>query len=544
MKKITKIIIGIVVILLVIGVFFFYKFKSPEPYTPTTNLLNTIPVPASGICSDGLCRQIYGDGISIIPVKKVVKYEKQYFTTNPFGTTLTFNNGEKFIELGADLRVHYWHKLLKMSIIPEFDKSILKNSGDTVFTFDLVTPLEEGYSTWCFIKENEISEWSSMISKIVERYDGDANYGCSINNGVDCYSQNDMLYPSSSVRARINSNPIKYWQIGNEHLAFKNCESTPRKITLEEFIEVYEIAYSLIKNADSTAKIIAPAISAPDMRIFDGYYDNPAIVNWEIDCKYKETNVETLFSNKGDKETSWAYDFITRFLLTEKDKYDIVDFHSYLTDIYERPYFLQWVNDYLQYSGIAGKKIWSTENAAPYYYFPLMGLQKPSCSQAPSAGEGRDFKQPYDKVIHSEYIVKNVIIQLPKGLEKMYYFSLISITWETDNTARFGLIEVDNVPKPAYYTYKLMIQKLKTMKSLEKIDDYIYKAELDDGKIVVVAWSDAGKTINLLDIFSGDVKITHIITETGKTDLDALIETKSANSIPLTKTPIFIEAAK
>src|SRR3989338_3881094 len=169
MKKITKIIIGIVVILLVIGVFFFYKFKSPEPYSPPTNLLNTIPVPASGICSDGVCRQIYGDGEYITPQKKEVKYEKQYFTTNPFGIFYAAKNEVLGKALGVDFRILYDARYVgKDNVFLKFDEGILSNEGDTVFSLTPGKTKEDNYARICVLSDSELSDWYVWVGKVVE----------------------------------------------------------------------------------------------------------------------------------------------------------------------------------------------------------------------------------------------------------------------------------------------------------------------------------------------------------------------------------------
>ncbi|MEA2027559.1 MAG: hypothetical protein U9N49_01090, partial [Campylobacterota bacterium] len=50
-----------------------------------------------------------------------------------------------------------------------------------------------------FKDEAEKEIYKSFIEKLVERYDGDDDLGCSITNGVDCYNVGDNEYPSQEL---------------------------------------------------------------------------------------------------------------------------------------------------------------------------------------------------------------------------------------------------------------------------------------------------------------------------------------------------------
>ena len=97
--------------------------------------------------------------------------------------------------------------------------------------------------------------------------------------------------------------------------------------------------------------------------------------------------------------------------------------------------------------------------------------------------------------------------------------------------------------KPGFYTYKLMVSKVKGFSSVETIDHGegkgVYKYIVNN-KPVIVVWDNNGATIDLSKYFdSKNVRITHIITELGETE--PKIETKPANSISINETPVFVE---
>ena len=118
-----------------------------------------------------------------------------------------------------------------------------------------------------------------------------------------------------------------------------------------------------------------------------------------------------------------------------------------------------------------------------------------------------------------------------------------------------------------YYTYKLLIDKLKDYSSVERLNIgtdvvadrgegvWTFKFIVDKKPVFVLWYEDninqcpicnirreGSKVVDLSGYVSTlNVKITHIITEQGKTGKDAEIEIVPANSIKISETPIFVE---
>jgi len=82
-------------------------------------------------------------------------------------------------------------------------------------------------------------QYADFVYRLIERYDGDENLGCILDNGVDCYKAGDGQYPVQEVIAAFQANPIKYWQVGN-----KVGKDTA-------FALVQRITYHAIRLADS-----------------------------------------------------------------------------------------------------------------------------------------------------------------------------------------------------------------------------------------------------------------------------------------------------
>jgi hypothetical protein len=106
-----------------------------------------------------------------------------------------------------------------------------------------------------------------------------------------------------------------------------------------------------------------------------------------------------------------------------------------------------------------------------------------------------------------------------------------------------------DLPKPVFYTYKMMTSKLKGFDSVEYInnDPEQIMFTFKDKAPVFVLWNQEGETTTDLSNYVSTpyVNITHIVTELDPNN-DPIYppdENASTNSIPINANPIFIEAA-
>lgn len=205
--------------------------------------------------------------------------------------------------------------------------------------------------------------------------------------------------------------------------------------------------------------------------------------------------------------------------------YDVIDLHLYDS-----------------YNDVPTKIKWFIDNG---YNKPLIAteLSGPDINSVITDREERKSKE----------LVKRFAIGLYGGLQRISLFSFIDLPGES--AQRFknqGLLnketlsDTNNYPQPAYYTYKMLIDKISGFSSVEKISDGKYKFTVN-GKPVFILWSDSGvATADLTNYRSSPlvttVKITHIITEQTETDANAEINNNVAiGSIPIDETPVFVE---
>lgn len=284
---------------------------------------------------------------------------------------------------------------------------------------------------------------------------------------------------------------VKYWQIENEVYGAPNIFFSGSE---EDYTNMVNIAYDAIKQEQPDAKVLLAGIAL-------GASDNPPVISNSV----------------------WQ---ILSFAL-QNAKYDAVDLHSYYK--YELiPSRLDWLRQGMQQYG----------KDVPIFMTETGGFDNRVCG-----GTIDSFTLCYPEDVEyakqSEEVVKRFTLAFANRVDKVFWekiydhlsplyseiWGYMALTYGSDYTRR-----------PAYYTYKLMIEKLYGFKSIEKISEWQYKY-IVNGKPVYVMWADAGKTVTLP--FSNN-KITHIVTVQGET-LPA-VETLSG-SVQLTSTPIFVEEA-
>jgi len=345
----------------------------------------------------------------------------------------------------------------------------------------------------------DIEAWKITLRNVVERYDGD---GFEDMPGL--------------------INPIKYWQIEGEWMWMWED-------TKENYVDFLNISYQIIKASDKNAKVISSGLTAVhlfvlgDELIPNQIYTDNFVYNGDLKVPQK-AYIENLTDVRYQKSKSKAI-----YLLSSgKDYFDIMDMHSYTSDYKILPAQIKWVKNEMKKNGY-DKPLWSLENAGPFYnlsYFCFYCVQ---------------FNE----------VVKRYVISLKHGIDKLFWSSLVTTIGWSDNFQRLSLIDSSNIKKPAYYTYKIMVEKLNhsDFKNINNISEsggtFIYEFNKSQSNIFVL-WSDIGnKTIDLSPYLSTQkVKVTHIVTnlDGNNNPVYSSDEVLLANSILITDTPIFVEA--
>ena len=149
----------------------------------------------------------------------------------------------------------------------------------------------------------------------------------------------------------------------------------------------------------------------------------------------------------------------------------------------------------------------------------------------------------------AENLVKRVALILSQGVQQIHWLGIKANDQNPPDWfwPQMPLVDSDNRKKPHYYTYTLLIEKLQNFTEVQEINTSqggsMIRFTCSQGNTIDVLWIENDEMImDLAPYYStSHVVITHIITERGETEDDAIIEMLPADSIPVTNTPIFIE---
>ena len=140
-------------------------------------------------------------------------------------------------------------------------------------------------------------------------------------------------------------------------------------------------------------------------------------------------------------------------------------------------------------------------------------------------------------------MLKRLSIYSAKGAEKVFWYSYGG---HSPNDLFYGCGLVDKLgnKRPAYYNYKLMVDKVgfyDTVQKLQGDNIWLFKYVNPDNSEIYVAWAKSGTdTLDLSNYVSeNEVTVTYIIEDSGVTVHD--IAVVNVDSIDLTESPIIVE---
>ncbi len=162
-----------------------------------------------------------------------------------------------------------------------------------------------------------------------------------------------------------------------------------------------------------------------------------------------------------------------------------------------------------------GKEFLSTETGVPDI---IMSAGKPQ-----NAGGSLE-KQAQD-------LLKYNTLLFAEGYGKIYWYLIDTNYGSGEIFLHNALIDEDTTKKPAFTSYKTMIGKVDYFTAISKLADGQYKYTFANKNPVYVLWCDSGMC-PLPSETSGTVTVT---------DYLGAAETKNANQIRLTESPVFVE---
>lgn len=411
-------------------------------------------------------------------------------------------------------------------------------------------------------KDEYLNDYALYVENFVERYDRD---------GV-----NDM--PGLLA-------PITHYEVLSE-AQWTPARSPYWRGTVDEYIKVLKISYAAAKRASPDTKIILSGFAFWDL------FDGGPLSDKQIALKIQE---RADFYPSEDPRQGAAYDFVNPLafnerILREKDYFDEVELHllSNYTGIegavdwlrrqmrkngYEKPI---WVGDagaspqIPSHNRVGRLAVFNTFNL---FYPPLYDdgdkIFEVLTSKKDKYGYAYEKVREWAYKEQSNYLAKSLIIEMELGLAGTNIFTWLDGSpafwlpgafknWQIQGLRQGNLQSLQvGEPKPAFYTYKMIIQKLGRFSKVEKVNlenkqIKAYKFMVEK-KLIYVLWYDDGlnqkpgeKETEIKFDFKTDlnrVKISPVITEIGQTESKTKIkEAKNgAVSLTLSATPVFAE---
>jgi len=379
-------------------------------------------------------------------------------------------------------------------------------------------------------REEHWKDYSDFIRNVVERYDGD---------GV--HDMPGLKYP------------ILYYEIETE--AQGTCFWLG---TTAEYIRLLQTACRAAREANSRVKIVLAGFWLSDI----------------FDSQEKPEKRIGRIRREGFKKEKW-YEYLSfiRSVLLQKDYYDVIEIHS-LED-YPAIYLgVGGLRMIMKHNGFS-KPIWVGDaTATPTMVF---GVLKPhphpfgvSSREVVKILANKKHKMHQEvnawyRAEQSRLVVKKSVAAMNLGLERINFgyfcddFRLIGKPLKSKLLAKLnpigynwtiaGFLDGDYRPYPAFYTYKLTIEKLRYAKFIKRVPvgfnarGFHFSLE---GKPLYVLWSkDEGVVNTSIDFPSPSkrVRVTSIITKFNqvKPRVDMLTLEKGKLKLGLTTNPVFVE---
>lgn len=145
--------------------------------------------------------------------------------------------------------------------------------------------------------------------------------------------------------------------------------------------------------------------------------------------------------------------------------------------------------------------------------------------------------------LQARHVVQRMVVFAGKGAEKVFWYDFRQLTPE-DKFYGCNIYDSVDGPKPAYYTFKLLVEKLGYYDKVETVradDVRLYQFRLPNGESVFVAWSSTPQSLDLSSASSTErLKVTHIIEGGDATPRTEIVQ---GTQIDVSASPVFIERA-
>ncbi|MCJ7623794.1 MAG: hypothetical protein MUO76_09850, partial [Anaerolineaceae bacterium] len=288
-------------------------------------------------------------------------------------------------------------------------------------------------------------------------------------------------------------------------------------VNVDGFVEALCLAYEAVKETNPEVILMAPGFNPRSILGMD----------------------EEAGANLLNLDDAQKISFMRDFFASGAECYDILSFQT--SSSHETiPPTVKWFQDQMSASDYQ-KPIWIDAMFSGRYLSGSSGNAEEIGLLAQLQADNPEAIEHYRSRQASD-MVKKLVTAFASGVEKVF------VSTSTDGSAsqmpiwlHSGLLDTGGNPKPAYYTYQLLIQKIDGFTAVEQISETIFRFSFSDKNDVLIAWNGSEKLdFDLKPVLqSSSLRVTYIIVE-GWRDQPEIIEIKSS-IVPLDDTPVFIE---
>jgi len=293
---------------------------------------------------------------------------------------------------------------------------------------------------------------------------------------------------------------IKYWMIDNEVHSARYLEDYPSGLrfskfymgTEQEYVEYLKPAYDTIKNVDPEATVM--------------------MANYmEFEPDNDSTFTTYVLENAKGYSDVLA---INLYKCPEDDSKRIRELKSTIHGFgYDLPV---WVSEHGELSNTCHK---NREFRESFHSPDELELQSADLVK----------RYAYNLMEGVQVLIRLNLGKATGGKPPSLYFNHMSLTFDKAGKHK----------KPAFFTNKMVIEKLKDFESISKLSNGIYLFDFAQKEPVVVAWSNRTERFDASSVYTDQVRITHLITELGK--VEPFVKASLSDSVEITEIPVFIE---
>jgi hypothetical protein len=342
---------------------------------------------------------------------------------------------------------------------------------------------------------------------------------------------------------------VKYIQIDNE----------PENVWVsgEGYVEAVRLAYEAVQAYNSRhgkdVKVMAAGfalgpdvVTVPETVLQHVHRNHP---NVDIEWIRKQVKLPQNVPDRQVFHTSQKFHVILSLLLEKNPPFDILTIHNDWARSYDdAARVIHWYQNVMRRAGYQ-RPLWIDDMHAAYYpkVRPRGTPEDVRIYKALEKGDAGALRR-YSEA-QSGWLVRKSAWNFAAGAERLKFAPLVDMPFYFMPEWRYaGLFTEKFEPKPAYYTAKLLMEKIDYFKSVTRISGNIYRFTFDHKGDVFIAWHENGKTE--IDasrkIGEGQVRITYLITQLdrsgGPVVRPSILVPTSA--IPLTDEPVFIERVR